>query len=41
VFELPEGAAQNYTIANPFKDQTVEVTKLRAGRRNHVQTQAV
>jgi hypothetical protein len=31
VFELPEGAPQNYTIVNPFKDQKVEVTKLRAG----------
>ncbi len=31
VFELPEGAAQNYTVANPFKDQTVEVTRLHAG----------
>ena len=31
VFELPEGAAQNYTIVNPFKDQTVDVTKLHAG----------
>ena len=31
VFELPDGAPQNYTIVNPFKDQTVEVTKLRAG----------
>ncbi|HUD46264.1 MAG TPA: hypothetical protein VMR33_05520 [Candidatus Baltobacteraceae bacterium] len=31
VFELPEGAAQNFTLVNPFKDQSVEVTKLRAG----------
>jgi hypothetical protein len=31
VFELPEGAAQHYTIINPFKDQTVEVAKLQAG----------
>jgi hypothetical protein len=31
VFELPDGAAQNYAIVNPFKDQTVGVTKLRAG----------
>jgi len=31
VFELPAGAAKNYSIANPFKDQTVAVTKLRAG----------
>ena len=30
-FELPEGAAQHYTIANPFPDQKVEVTQLRAG----------
>jgi hypothetical protein len=31
VFELPEGAPRNYTVANPFKDQTVNVTTLRAG----------
>ena len=31
VFELPEGAPQSYTIVNPFKDQTVGVTRLRAG----------
>lgn len=31
VFELPEGAPQHYTVSNPFKDQAVEVTKLRAG----------
>jgi hypothetical protein len=31
VFELPEGAAQNYTVVNPFRDQSVEATKLRAG----------
>jgi len=31
VFELPEGAPQQYTIANPFKDQTVAVTGMRAG----------
>jgi hypothetical protein len=31
VFELPEGAAQNYTIVNPFKDQQLEVTKVVAG----------
>ncbi len=31
VFELPEGAAQNYTVVSPFKDQSVEVTSLRAG----------
>jgi hypothetical protein len=30
-FELPEGAPQNYKIANPFKDQTVDVTELRSG----------
>jgi hypothetical protein len=30
-FELPDGASKNYSIANPFKDQTVEITKLRAG----------
>jgi hypothetical protein len=31
VFELPEGAPRQYTVVNPFKDQTVEATKLRAG----------
>lgn len=31
VFELPEGAAKNYTIVNPFKDQRVDVAKFRAG----------
>jgi hypothetical protein len=31
IFELPEGAAQHYTIANPFKDQTVDIAKLHAG----------
>jgi N-acetyl-beta-hexosaminidase len=31
VFELPKGAPKNYTIVNPFKDQTVDVTKLTAG----------
>ena len=30
VFELPEGAPQNYTLVNPFKDQRMEVTKLHA-----------
>lgn len=30
-FELPAGAAQRYSISNPFKDQTVTVTRLRAG----------
>jgi hypothetical protein len=30
-FELPKGAPQRYAVANPFKDQTVEVTTLRAG----------
>ena len=30
-FELPAGTARDYAIANPFKDQTVEITKLRAG----------
>src|ERR1039458_7099042 len=31
VFELPDGAAQNYMIMNPFKDQTVDIAKLHAG----------
>jgi hypothetical protein len=31
VFELPAGAAQNYTIVNPFKDQTVSVGRIHAG----------
>jgi hypothetical protein len=29
-FELPAGAAQKYSISNPFKDQSVAVTSLRA-----------
>ena len=39
VFELPDGAAKNYSIANPFKDQTVEVTKLRAGEETRFKLQ--
>lgn len=39
VFELPEGAARNYSIANPFKDQTVEVTRLRAGEETRFELQ--
>lgn len=31
-FELPEGAPQKYSVANPFKDQTVDVTALAAGK---------
>ena len=31
VFELPQGAAQHYTIVNPFQDQKIEATVLRAG----------
>jgi hypothetical protein len=31
VFELPEGAPQNYTVVSPFKDQHVTVTGLQAG----------
>ena len=31
-FELPAGAAKKYTIVNPFKDQTVDVTELSAGQ---------
>ena len=31
VFELPDDAAQDYTIVNPFKDQTMTVSKLHAG----------
>jgi hypothetical protein len=30
-FELPDGAAKHYSIVNPFKDQTVDVTELAAG----------
>ena len=30
-FELPEGAPRRYTLVNPFKDQTVEASQLRAG----------
>jgi hypothetical protein len=39
VFELPEGAAHSYTIVNPFQDQTVEVTRLRAGEETAFQLQ--
>ena len=39
VFELPEDAAQNYTIANPFKDPSVAVTRLRAGKDTTFQLQ--
>lgn len=31
-FELPEGAAQKYSIANPFQDRIVGVTSLVAGK---------
>jgi hypothetical protein len=31
VFELPDDAAQDYTIVNPYKDQTMTVSKLHAG----------
>lgn len=31
VFELPADAAKDYSIVNPFKDQTVTVEKLHAG----------
>jgi hypothetical protein len=31
VFELPDGAARNYTVENPFKYQIVDVKSLRAG----------
>ncbi|HUC85966.1 MAG TPA: enterotoxin, partial [Candidatus Acidoferrales bacterium] len=30
-FELPKGAPQLYKIVNPFPDQTIEATQLRAG----------
>ena len=30
-FELPGDAPKKYTLANPFKDQTVDVTELAAG----------
>jgi hypothetical protein len=32
VFELPDGAPENYAVVNPFKDQIVEVTSLHAGK---------
>ncbi len=31
VFELPPEAAKEYTVSNPFKDQTVNLTTLKAG----------
>ena len=39
VFELPEGAPQKYSVADPFKDQTVAVTKLIAGTETRFQLQ--
>lgn len=33
VFELPDDAAQYYSIVSPFKDQSVEVKELRAGQK--------
>ena len=33
VFELPDGAAKNYVVVNPFKDQIVDMTELRAGEK--------
>ena len=39
VFELPEGAAQNYTLVNPFKDQKVHVTRLQAGEESEFKLQ--
>jgi hypothetical protein len=38
-FELPEGAATDYTIVSPFKDQTVTVSKLRAGEETEFKLQ--
>ncbi|MGA2244904.1 MAG: enterotoxin [Verrucomicrobiota bacterium] len=38
-FELPEGAPRKYSIASPFKDQTVEVTGLRAGEETRFKLQ--
>ncbi|HTA29625.1 MAG TPA: enterotoxin, partial [Candidatus Cybelea sp.] len=32
VFELPEGAAQHYRVVNPFPDQKIGATQLRAGQ---------
>jgi len=32
VFELPPGAVPEFTVVNPFKDQVVAVTRLRAGK---------
>jgi hypothetical protein len=31
VFELPEGSPQSYKLVSPFKDQDLQVSKLRAG----------
>ncbi len=30
-FELPAGAAKNYTLVNPFPDQSLSITRLKAG----------
>lgn len=39
VFELPENAPQKYTVVSPFKDQTVDVTELRAGEKTRFRLQ--
>ncbi|HZI31537.1 MAG TPA: enterotoxin, partial [Candidatus Binatia bacterium] len=36
-FDLPVSASQNYTIFNPFKDQTVKVAELHAGEKTRFQ----
>jgi hypothetical protein len=33
VFELPDDAARSYAVVSPFKDQTLEITKLTAGEK--------
>jgi hypothetical protein len=30
-FELPEDAARHYSLVNPFPDQKLDITQLRAG----------
>jgi hypothetical protein len=39
VFELPVGAPQSYTVVNPFKDQKVDVARLRAGEETRFKLQ--
>lgn len=39
VFELPVGAAKNYSIVDPFKDQTIDAARLRSGEKTNFKLQ--